>query len=279
MCGCSCSLPNAITACSGGVCNLVACQSGWGDCNGNASDGCEANYSTSVSHCGGCNIACAFPNASAFCNGQCQLGTCMQGFDDCDGVVSNGCEANLWSSPSSCGACGTSCSLPHVSQAACSGGSCSIVACSSGWTDCDGIAGNGCECGGGQYCHAGACYDYPTMTWTPTCMNVGVDQLAPNYLYDYKIYGRPGATYQKFNRHVSCGKAAYAAESGVIGPSGWVGETLETSAVGCFENLGEWETWATVDGYETNRALVTFYSTMCTGATTCTQAKSYCWGG
>jgi hypothetical protein len=146
-----------------------------------------------------------------------------------------------------------------------------------GFDDCDGVDANGCECGG--YCHAGACYDFPSMTWSPTCMNGGVDHLAPDYLYEYRIYGRPGATYQKYNRYLSCGEPAHAAETGEIGASGWVGDTLETSAVGCFETLGEWETWATVDGYETNHVLVTFYSTLCQGASSCSQAKSYCWGG
>ena len=116
----------------------------------------------------------------------------------------------------------------------------------------------------------------PTMTWSPTCQDFGVDHLAPNYAWDYKIHGRPGATAQKYNRQVSCGTAALAAESFDIGPSGWVGELFETSAVGCFGTLGEWETWAEVDGYETNHLFITFYSSLCPAAKNCTLAKSYC---
>lgn len=279
VCGCSCSLPNAITSCEAGVCKILDCSDGWGDCNAAVSDGCESNLSSSLNHCGACGNVCSFPNASASCSGQCQLASCNANYGNCDGILSNGCETNTLSSSSNCGACGNACSLPNTSQSACSSGSCKVVTCSSGWVDCDGISSNGCECGGGKYCHAGKCYDNPTMTWTPVCMDAGVSHAAPNYLYDFKIYGRPGATAQKFNRHVSCATPAYAAETWTIPASGWVGDAFETSPVGCFETIGEWETWAVVDGHETNRVLVTFYSSLCSGASTCNQAKSYCWSG
>ena len=311
VCGCTCSLPHAITACEAGSCSILQCSPGWADCNGNSTDGCEINLATSVGNCGGCGIACSFPNASAICNGQCLISTCDAFYDDCNGNTADGCETYTKNDASNCGACNNVCSLPHTGQEGCSSGNCVVLTCSSGWGDCDGVDANGCErslstmsdcgscghdcgdgetcsngscrcgsgaaCGVGEYCYNGqACYDLPTMTWTPSCMNVGVDHLAPNYLYDFKIYGRPGATAQKYNQQVSCGTAAYAAESFTIGSAGWVGEVLETGAAACIGTLGEWETWAVVDGFETNHVSATFYSSQCAGATTCTQAKSYC---
>ncbi|HET8948088.1 MAG TPA: M12 family metallo-peptidase [Candidatus Polarisedimenticolia bacterium] len=38
----SCSLPNAVAVCALGSCAVASCTGGWGDCDGVASDGCEA---------------------------------------------------------------------------------------------------------------------------------------------------------------------------------------------------------------------------------------------
>lgn len=215
--------------------------------------------------CGGggisnaCGCSCNRPNAATSCaGGVCTIVSCVSGWEDCDGSNNNGCERSL-SSPSNCGACGNVCG----SGEDCVGGACRC--------------GAHPPCGFGQYCYQGdGCYDLPTMTWTPGCMDVGVDHLGSDYLYEFRIYGRPGAIAQKYNQHVSCGTAAYEAEALPIDGSGSVGDTLNTSAVGCIDTLGSWDTWAVVDGYETNHALVTFYSSLCAEALTCSQANSYC---
>jgi hypothetical protein len=41
--------------------------------------------------------------------GQCAVGPCLPGFDDCNGVPADGCEAELSADPSHCGVCGNTC--------------------------------------------------------------------------------------------------------------------------------------------------------------------------
>jgi hypothetical protein len=43
-----------------------------------------------------------------------------------------------------CGGCGNVCTLPHAT-AGCAGGNCTVAMCDSGWTDCNGMAADGCE--------------------------------------------------------------------------------------------------------------------------------------
>lgn len=80
-CGCTCTLPHAVTQCAGSDCSLVSCVTGWADCNGKADDGCEVDLQTDPNHCGGCfelclgkciagNCECLLP-----CGGECCLST------------------------------------------------------------------------------------------------------------------------------------------------------------------------------------------------------------
>lgn len=73
-------------------------DAGWGHCDTDNNNGCEANLKTSVAHCGTCTNDCAqLANvASVTCEaGTCKVVSCQPGFVDCDGVASNGCEVNL----------------------------------------------------------------------------------------------------------------------------------------------------------------------------------------
>src|SRR5262249_41370713 len=91
-CGNSCALANASNLCTNGACAINSCNAGWGNCNGVTNDGCERSLLT-VSDCGSCNAACNLANASATCpSGTCQIAACFNGFADCDGIASNGCE-------------------------------------------------------------------------------------------------------------------------------------------------------------------------------------------
>jgi hypothetical protein len=163
-CDNACAAPaNGAAACVAGACGLGACTAGFGNCDGNAANGCETNTGTSLAHCGLCGNACPTPpNAAAACTaGACGLGSCTGPFRNCDGDTTNGCEANTAANRSHCGRCGNACSTGQE----CFAGSC---ACPVGQTLCDGacvnLAANSLHCGAcgracpsGQVCRTGSC--------------------------------------------------------------------------------------------------------------------------
>ena len=72
--GCECVKTN------GGV---EACDGLDNNCNGAVDDGFD--FMTDVANCGGCNVTCSFPFATASCvNGVCTQGACLPGFYDRD---------------------------------------------------------------------------------------------------------------------------------------------------------------------------------------------------
>ncbi len=153
-CGDACHFTNAAAVCQGGVCAMGACAAGFGDCNGNASDGCETPLGT-ASDCAGCGNVCSFANAAATCQGNaCVMGACAAGFGDCDGSASDGCETAL-STTNNCGACGRACA-PGQACNATSGGFACGQPCPD--NDGDGHPGNGC---GGDDCDDGAPFIHP----------------------------------------------------------------------------------------------------------------------
>ncbi len=171
-CGTACTAgTNARAACVNGACQTT-CASGFGDCDTNPANGCEANLVASPAHCGACGTACpSFTNAATVCSqGACGF-TCRTGFGDCDGDSSNGCEVNTATNPAHCGGCGTVCSRPN-SVGACTAGACSYT-CAAGFGDCDNDPTNGCErslaadnthcgmcgraCAAGTFCSGGTC--------------------------------------------------------------------------------------------------------------------------
>jgi hypothetical protein len=105
--GNGCRLAQATTVCSAGRCEVVACDDGWKDCNGDATDGCEADLDANAEHCGACGKPCHLANATAACSGGiCRITSCDRGWGDCDGSDSNGCETNTRTDPAHCGTCG-----------------------------------------------------------------------------------------------------------------------------------------------------------------------------
>jgi Cys-rich repeat protein len=165
-CGVRCMTAGATPACQGGRCTVGACNAGLGDCDADASNGCETDVATSLTHCGMCGNACpARANAVPTCAaGACGF-TCSEGFADCDRDPTNGCEVALGTDTANCGACGNTCAARANAAPACVAGACGN-ACNDGFADCDRDEDNGCEvdtrssnanCGAcGNACTAGA---------------------------------------------------------------------------------------------------------------------------
>ena len=112
-CG-SCGKVCAAAANGSALCNIgnctYACNAGFADCDVNPANGCEVNVAGNINHCGACGKVCGpAANAGPLCNnGNCAI-ACNGGFGDCDMNPANGCEANLTSNNSHCGACGMAC--------------------------------------------------------------------------------------------------------------------------------------------------------------------------
>jgi hypothetical protein len=144
-CGLACSAANGTPACTAGVCGVAACNAGFGDCDGDAGNGCEAELSANPMNCGACGRGCtAGVNASTRCAAGACVAECNAGYGDCDGDAANGCETELGRSAAHCGACGQACPAGPNAVATCTMAMCG-VSCESGFSDCDGDARNGCE--------------------------------------------------------------------------------------------------------------------------------------
>ncbi|MDQ3037187.1 MAG: hypothetical protein M3Y87_32640 [Myxococcota bacterium] len=119
------------------------CPAGRGDCNGIATDGCETVLDT-VAACGACGTACELDHAAPECTaGRCAITACDEGWSDCNGIATDGCETSLRSTDD-CGACGATCQLANAAES-CQAMRCELVSCYAGFGDCDGAAGTGCE--------------------------------------------------------------------------------------------------------------------------------------
>ncbi len=137
-CGTSCSpcptAANADPTCDGTRCGF-RCRSGFGDCDGDPSNGCEADLLTNPMACGRCDNRCVSgSNATATCTGGTCGNRCNAAFGDCDMNLSNGCESSF-ASPSTCSRCDNRCMPPANATATCDGTSCGF-ACNAGFHRC-----------------------------------------------------------------------------------------------------------------------------------------------
>ncbi len=146
-CGNVCTVANGTPGCSNGQCFILGCNAGFSDCNGLYADGCEKFLNGDPNNCGVCGLPCFVANGVGGCtNGQCVIASCNPGFRDCNNSFSDGCETNINTSTTNCGACGVVCTPgPHVVSVGCSGGACVITGCQAGWINADGQFANGCE--------------------------------------------------------------------------------------------------------------------------------------
>ncbi|GAQ92394.1 hypothetical protein KFL_010040010, partial [Klebsormidium nitens] len=113
-------------------------------CNGVCTD-----VNTDPNNCGDTCTTCSFDNAAAFClDGVCTLGACNEGYYDCNGDSSDGCETDVFNDPGHCGSCfnGDCSNFIMHAMPTCSNAFCDYSGnCDSGYGDCDGSRGNGCE--------------------------------------------------------------------------------------------------------------------------------------
>jgi alpha-tubulin suppressor-like RCC1 family protein len=122
LCGNDCAAPNATGRCVDSVCVLEACLPGYADLDGRRTNGCEHLCDPAAPDpCNGadddCDGAidedpptdsCSTVNATPSCvEGACAL-TCDDGFEDCNGDVRDGCEADF-GEPRTCGSCNARC--------------------------------------------------------------------------------------------------------------------------------------------------------------------------
>jgi len=87
------------------------------------------DVSSDANNCGGCGVSCGAgaPNRVPKCDyGKCILG-CIEGWEDCNGAESDGCEVDARSDPRNCGGCGITCDLT-LGQA-CVAGKCVVEPC------------------------------------------------------------------------------------------------------------------------------------------------------
>lgn len=115
------------------MCVATECPSPLATCpkvGGSTAYKCETNLLTDDANCGACGNACAknttYPglNLIGRCiDGQCKL-TCPVGFQDCNGLVDDGCESMSAMDPDNCGGCGIVCPTLSNGTRSCVQGKC-----------------------------------------------------------------------------------------------------------------------------------------------------------
>jgi hypothetical protein len=276
VCGNACNVPNATAACIGGGCAVGTCNTGFGNCDGNTQNGCESNLRNNLEHCGACGVSCAFARATAACtDGACAIAACEQGFGNCDGMTSTGCETSTSNNPAHCGTCGTVCPSPPGATAACNNATCGFT-CNTGLADCDSNTANGCEqdtvsnvnhCGGcnrrcvlpnaDASCTAGACRVLRCLPGFADCDGNASNGCEVNTLTDLSHCGSCNAR---------CGGAGatFACTSGTCAIVACNG-----SGGNCDNNIG--------NGCETDLAVSMQHcgacGTVCPSGTTCTVGR------
>jgi hypothetical protein len=148
----------------------VVCEVGFKACAGECVSIDRPDVGCGSDDCTPCGVA----HATARCNARhaCDIAVCYQDYDNCDGDMRNGCEAEVRVDPNNCGTCGHKCPAPPHARSGC-GDACTIWRCDDGFHDCNGVVADGCEvhsaddpkncghcgtvCGHGKRCRGGRC--------------------------------------------------------------------------------------------------------------------------
>jgi len=124
----------------------------------------------------------------------------------------------------------------------------------------------------------------PTFEQIPECANLAVEHVSPDFLVRYTVRGRPNAPVLKYNAHLSCGKTGGVAFESMNGDQmldangELVFDLTNMPQTDCADDdvYGLYESWAVVDGIETNHVQTTLFNSSCTAFDTCTKAQSFC---
>jgi hypothetical protein len=100
----------------GTVCQQGSCACPLTQCGALCTD-----TQTDSNNCGTCGHTCttSLPNELAVCVAGACVPRCALGYDDCNGVGGDGCEANLATDSANCGACGRSCGADACASGMC----------------------------------------------------------------------------------------------------------------------------------------------------------------
>jgi hypothetical protein len=260
---CSFSLKAGSKVCAGNVCCMpingtcnvnctLSCSAGFADCDGDPSNGCEANLNTDLANCGACGRGCSATNvATKTCAGGLCTSSCNGGFGNCTTPAAgpgpsytpdDGCESNLNTNTNHCGTCANNCATTevNVNTPSCSAGACTFASCTAGFYNCDGIKANGCEAAGQgglgccpAYCAASAASCPAAATGSAMIKHTAIgnppDTSVTNY-YDCYNTGTP-YTEGTYNQ-IMADDAGLGAATKYAGPTAsFTGDTI-----GCYNN-------------------------------------------
>lgn len=165
-CGAPCSIANGVGACREGMCAVGTCVGTFADCDRRVDNGCEVDTASDRAHCGACGAPCEpRPNGVATCAmGRCER-RCAEGFADCDGDATNGCEVDLRSTVAHCGACNMACASGVCREGNCQAPRCDDRVRNGEESDVDCGGSGSCtrcplgrRCSAGSDCASGECY-------------------------------------------------------------------------------------------------------------------------
>lgn len=231
-CGRACGTAGVATAkCSAGLC-ASSCTSGHANCVKPAApaadDGCETSTSDDPDNCGACGRACSAANvATRTCSAGLCTSTCTTGFGNCltpaAPASDDGCETNLTSNASHCGSCANSCGAAPHATLACVMSKCAAT-CTSGYSDCDTMSTNGCECA--------------TDPVAPACCAGGCQTQHSNgyggSYYDCGALGMPGVTPTTYTSVMANEAAASLTSQTGTASGGWsFGKSPNTQSAVC----------------------------------------------